>query len=174
MNRKAIVIAARTCLVMLVVAAIALLGLGLASLLLADPPEPGGWLRSVFGRVFAVTAIGGAVVLGTPAAVGLWAMAGAGADDATPALEHRARIAVSAVAAGTIAITVLVCLITGSVVVVLNVGLVALVALASIGLGGAAAMSPHRGRAVLAGITLVVVAGATMWFLGRAFVATGG
>ena len=174
MHRKALVIAARTSLVMLLVAALALLGLGLASLVLANSPEPAGWLRSVFGQVFAIIAVGGAVVLGTPAAIGLWAMAGAGADNVVPALDHRATLGLAAVAAATIAVTVLVCLFTGSVVAILNVGLVALVAVASVGLGGAASFSPHRGRAALAGVTLVAVAAATMWLLGRAFIGTGG
>src|SRR5262245_20742063 len=74
---RVLVIGSRTALVMLAIAAGAMLALGAVALLLVDPPEVDGWLRSVFGTVFGYMAIGMAAILGIPAGIGLWAMAGA-------------------------------------------------------------------------------------------------
>ena len=133
MNHKRFVIASRTMLLMLVIAAVAVLGLGLAALVLSDPPETTGWLRSVFGSVFGVVAVGLAAVLGVPSGVGLWAMAGATGQDVTPALPQPTRSAFGAIAIGTVAVTTLVLLVTGSAVTILNVGLLLLVGLGSLG-----------------------------------------
>jgi len=91
MNPKAILIASRTTLMMLLIAAAVLAGLGVFTLLRTDPPEVDGWLRTIFGKVFAVVAAFMAAILGVPAAIGLWAMAGATAEDAVPALPQAAR-----------------------------------------------------------------------------------
>lgn len=172
MHRRTFVIVSRTMLLMLVVAAVAVLGLGAASLLLGDSPEVDGWLRSVFGAVFGVVAILLAAVLGVPSGVGLWAMAGASADDALPALSPRPRMTVFAVAIVVVVLTALVLLITGSTVAILNVGLLGLVALFSLGLAGAASFSPHRGRAIAAAVVLVAVALGTLWVLANGFIWT--
>jgi hypothetical protein len=169
MNPKAVLIGSRTTLTMLLVAAAVLAGLGLFALLRTDPPEVEGWLRAVFGEVFGRVALALAAVLAVPSGIGLWALVGAGAEDAVPALTPGVRRALAVVAIGTVALTVLVCLATGSAVAVLNLGLIALVALASLGLAGAATLAPRRGRAILAGIVLVLVAAASLWVLSRAF-----
>jgi hypothetical protein len=171
MRRKRLVIVSRTMLVMLVVAAVVVLGLGLATLILIDPPEVGGWLRSIFGRVFAVVAIALAAVLGIPSGVGLWAMAGANAEDSAPALPKLAREILAGVAIATVVVTVIVLVVTGSAVAILNLGLIGLVALSALGLGGAVAFSPHRARAAASAVALVLVAVGTAWVL-RVFLAT--
>src|SRR4029078_5437396 len=133
-NRRALVIASRAVLLMLLVAALAVLGLGLAAVLLGGGPETEGWLRTIFGKVFAVIAAAMAAILGIPAAIGLWAMAGATAEDAVPALPARARQALVAVGIVTVAVTAVVLLMTGSAARILNLGLLGLVALATVGL----------------------------------------
>ena len=171
MNQKRYVIASRTMLLMLVVAAAVVLGLGLATLVLGDPPETSGWLRSVFGTVFAIVAIAFAAVLGIPSGVGLWAMAGATGPDVVPALPQSARLVLAAVGIGTVAVTAVVLLVTGSIVTILNVGLLLLVALGALGLAGAASYSPHRVRAVCSAVALVLVVLGTAWVM-RVFLAT--
>ena len=89
MHRTALVNASRLVLTMLLIAAVVLLGLAIAIQVLGDPPETEGWLRAAFGKVFGVVAVSLAAVLGIPAAVGLWAMAGSTAEDAVPALPFR-------------------------------------------------------------------------------------
>ena len=172
MHRRTFVIASRTMLLMLVVAAVAVLGLGAASLLLGDSSEVSGWLRTVFGAVFGVVAIVLAAVLGVPSGVGLWAMAGASAEDSIPALPPRPRMTVFAVAIVVVVLTAVVLLVTGSSVAILNLGLLGLVALFSLGLAGAASFSPHRGRAIASAVALVAVAVGTLWVLANAFIWT--
>lgn len=156
---------------MLVVAAGVLVALGIATLVLVDPPDvDGGWLRAVFGKVFGTVAIGLGAVLGVPSAMGLWAMSGATKEDAVPALPRPARRLSATVGVGTAVVTAIVLVVTGSAVAVLNVGLAGLVALASLGLAGAAAFSPHRWRAAASGVALVAVALGTLWLLGTAFI----
>jgi hypothetical protein len=102
-HRRALVIGSRTALLMLVIAALAILGLGVVALVRGGGPEVDGMLRTAFGRVFGVVAVGMAVVLGVPAGVGLWSMAGATADDAVPALGatgRRVLVGVAIVTAG--------------------------------------------------------------------------
>jgi hypothetical protein len=71
MSQRVLVNAARVVLVMLVVAGLAMAALGVIALLRSDTPEATGWLRAIFGRVFAVVAFGMAAVLGIPSAVGV-------------------------------------------------------------------------------------------------------
>ena len=173
MNHKRFVIVSRTMLLMLVIAAVAVLGLGLAAIVLSDPPETTGWLRSVFGGVFGVVAVGLAAVLGVPSGVGLWAMAGATGEDMEPALARPTRFAFGVIAVGTVAVTTFVLIATGSAVTILNIGLLLLVALGSLGLAGAVSYSPHRTRATVSAVALVLVVLATAWVL-RVFLATPG
>jgi hypothetical protein len=169
-RRKRLVLLARTTLIMLFIAGLVMLGLGVASLVLVDPPEVNGWLRHIFGRVFGVVAISLAAVLGIPSAVGLWAMAGARDPDAIPALGETPRRVLAGVAAVTIALTAVVLLVTGSAATILNIGLLGIVGLACFGLAGATSYSPHRARAILSGVALVLVAVGALWVLWNAFV----
>jgi hypothetical protein len=168
-HHRALVNGARTMLIMLLIAAVAVLALGLAAVLLGGGPEVEGWLRTIFGKVFAVVAGAMAAVLGIPAAIGLWAMSGSTADDAVPALPTWARQAAVAVAVVTVVVTILICLTSGSALAILNLGLIGLVTLSTLGLGGAATFSVHRVRAGLSAVALLVVAGGSLWVLVRAF-----
>ena len=171
-HHKALVVGARTMLLMLVIAALVVLGLGVVALIRGGGPEVDGWLRAAFGQVFGVVAVGMAAVLGVPAAAGLWAMAGANADDAVPALGAMPRRTLAGIAIATVAATGLAVLLDGSQVRILNLGVVGLVALALLGLAGAVSFSPHRGRAALAAAALLVVAIVTGWALVRVFLGT--
>jgi hypothetical protein len=170
MHRKRYVIASRTMLLMMLIAAISLIGLGILTLGRTDGPEVNGWLRSVFGQVFGTIAIGLGLVLGTPGAIGLWAMAGANREGAAPALEETPRRVLTWVGVATVIIAAVVLVVTGSSIVLLNIALVALVALASLGLAGAVAFSPHRGRAIFSGIAVCLVAVGTLKLLSAAFI----
>lgn len=167
--KKGWVWGARTALVMLFVAAIAVLALGLLAIVRNDSPETDGWLRYLFGRVFAVVGLGMAVVLGIPSAIGLWSMTGATKPGNIPALSPTVRQALPALAVATTGITALVALTTGRGPLLLDLGLIGIVALATLGLAGAVRFSPHRGRAILAGITLTIVSLGTLWILLQAF-----
>ena len=169
MNPKAVLIASRTTLTMLLVAAAVLAGLGVFALLRTDPPEVDGWLRAVFGGVFGVVALSLAAVLAVPSGLGLWALVGAGDDDSVPALPPGARTGLGVLAVATIVIAAIVCVATGSAVAVLNLGLVGLIGLASVGLAGASGLSRHRGRAIASAVALVLVAAGSLWVLYRAF-----
>jgi hypothetical protein len=169
MNPKAILIASRTTLTMLLVAAAVLAGLGVFALLRTDPPEVDGWLRAVFGGVFGVVALLLAAILAVPSGIGLWALVGAGDEDSVPSLADGARTGLGVLAVATTAIAAVVCVATGSAVAVLNLGLVALIGLASVGLAGASTMSRHRGRAIASAVALVLVAAGSLWVLYRAF-----
>jgi hypothetical protein len=76
------------------------------------------------------------------------------------------------VAIATVAVTAVVLILTGSVAAVLNLGLFALVAMASLGLAGAVNFSPHGGRAAVCAVALVLVAAGSAWLLSTAFVGT--
>jgi hypothetical protein len=169
MNRRGLVIASRTVLIMLLVAALVVLGLGVAILIFGDPPEVSGWLRAVFGQVFAYVAFGLAAILGIPSAIGLWAMAGATAEGAAPALPPVARQVLVAVAIIAVVVTAVVLFATGSAMTILNLGLLGLVALSCLGLAGGAAFSTHRWRAIVSGISLVLIVLGTAWVLNTAF-----
>ncbi len=170
MHRRPLVIASRTMLLMMLIAALALIGLGIFTLARTDAPEVDGWLRTIFGQVFGVIAIGLGVVLGAPGAVGLWAMAGATKDTAEPALAELPRKVLAGLGIGTVIVAAVILVVTGSAVVLLNLALVALVALASLGLAGAVTFSPHRGRAIVSGIALCLVSLGALRLLAAAFV----
>ena len=173
-HRRAAVNGARVALLMLFIASMALLGLGIAALVLGDPPEVSGWLRSVFGTVFGYMAIAMAVVLGAPAAVGVWAMAGANAPDATPALSRLGHRGAAALASLAVVATAVVMLAFGTGISFLDLAFVGIVALQSFGLAGAVSFSPHRMRAVLAGVALLLVTAGALWVLIRAYIAASG
>ena len=170
MTHKRLVYASRTVLIMLLVAALVVLGLGLGAVVLGDPPEVEGWLRTIFGKVFAVVAAFMAAILGIPAAIGLWAMAGATEEGTVPALPQPARQGLAILAVVAVVATAVILLVTGSAVTILNLGLLGLVALSTLGLAGAAYFSPHRGRAIFAGVALALIVLGTFWVLGVAFI----
>jgi hypothetical protein len=169
-HRKALVIGSRTALLMLFIAGLVILGLGLVAYIRNDEPQVDGWLRTIFGTVFAAVAVGMAAVLGIPSAVGLWAMAGATKGEAEPALSPVLRRTFILVALGTVVVSTIVVLATGSSLLILNLGLIGLIGLASLGLAGATSFSPHRWRAVLSGIAECVVAVGALWILAKAFI----
>ncbi len=162
-HRRALVLGSRTALVMLLVAAVALAALGLAVLAFGDPPEVTGWLRSVFGTVFGAMAVGIALVLGIPAAAGVWEMSGASTRDAAPALPPAMRRVMGGIAITALVIAGITVLALGDRVTILDVALVGLAALPTLGLAGALACSPHRGRALLAAAALSLVSAGIVW-----------
>jgi len=172
MSHRTRVNLSRTVLVMLLVAALVVLGLGAFIYLRgdADAQTIEGWLRTLFGKVFLVVAVGLAAVLGIPSAIGLYEMAGADKEGAVPALPEPARIAFPALAIGTTVVTAIVLFTTGSMVRILNLGLLGIVALGSLGLGGAIAYSPHRWRAIVSAVALVGFVVGTAWLLINAFI----
>jgi hypothetical protein len=174
MNLRAVVIASRTMLAMLLIAGLVVIGLGAATLILGDPPEVEGLLRAVFAQVFAVVAFGLGAILAIPGAVGLWAMAGATATDAAPALPRPVRIVLAGIALVVVVATVVICITAGSALPILNFGLIALVALAALGLAGAAYLSPHVGRAAVSGVALGFFVAGTSLVLFNAFIETPG
>jgi hypothetical protein len=90
-------------------------------------------------------------------------MAGATADDARPALGHRARMIVTGAAGATVAGVGIALLLSGRGPTLLDVVLTGLVALMALGLAGAAASSPHQGRARLSAGALVLVIALIAW-----------
>jgi len=165
MKRKSLVMASRTMLVMLAIAAVAMLGIGVVVVLRGDPPKPSGWLRSAFGQVFAAFALAMAALLGVPSALGLWAMAGASSDDAVPALTRPTRRILGGVAVATVVVAAVVIVWSLSVVAVVELALVGLVALGTLGLAGAISFSIHRWRAIGSAVALIVVSLGTAWML---------
>ncbi len=163
---RRVILVVRTMLVMLGVAAVVLLGLGLAALILGDGSRASTpattWLRDVFGNVFGVVAFAIAAALGVPAGIGLWALSGATGEDAVPALGQPARFLLLGAAAGLTGLTAVVLLVATDIAAVVDLGLIGLVAVSSFGLGGAAAFSPHFGRALAAAIALGLIAAATL------------
>jgi len=164
-HRRALVIGSRTALLMLLIAALVILGLGAVALLRGGGPEVHGWLRTLFGRVFGVVAVAMAAILGVPAGIGMAAMAGATADGAVPALGETTRRVVRWVAIGTVVVTAVAVLIGGSQMLIVNLGTAGLVALALLGLAGAVSFTPHRGRGLLSALALLAVAAGTLWVI---------
>jgi hypothetical protein len=164
-HRRALVIGSRTAMLMLLIAALAVLGLGILAAIRGGSPEVEGWLRVVFGKVFAVVAVAMAAVLGIPAAIGLAAMSGATTPEAVPALPRSPRLVVVGLAIATVAATALAILLGGTQSLLLNLGVAGLIALALLGLGGAVWFTPHRGRGWLATAALLAVAAGTLWIL---------
>jgi hypothetical protein len=169
-HRRALVIGSRTALLMLFIAGLVILGLGLVAYVRNDEPQVDGWLRTIFGTVFAAVALGMAAVLGIPSAIGLWAMSGATKGEVEPALSPSVRHVLVAVAVATLVFSAAVILVTGSSFLILNLGLIGLIALSSLGLAGAVDFSPHRGRAVLSGVSVVLVSVGALWVLAKAFI----
>jgi len=156
-HRRASINGARTALVMLLVAAAVLLALGVVALARADSPDTERWLRSLFGRVFGGVAVAMAAVLGLPGVIGLWAMAGATAEGAVPALSATARRLAAGAALVAVVVVAVSVLAGPSGPLLLGAGLIGIVALASGGLAGAANYSPHRVRAIVSAVAVVVV-----------------
>ncbi len=171
MHHNALVNAARIVLTMLLIAGVVMLGFAIAITVLGDPPEVQGWLRTIFGKVFAVVAVVMAGVLGIPSGIGLWSMAGANAEGAVPALDETPRRAFAGVAIAAVVATAVILIVTGSAVAILNIALLALVAMDSLGLAGAVSFSTHRGRAIVSAVALVLVILGAAWVLYNAFVA---
>lgn len=168
-RQHALVIGARTALVMLLIAGVALIGLGVVALWLVDPPEVDGLLRSVFGSVFGHMAIALGAIIGVPAMVGVWAMSGANAADATPAMSRDVARITTGIAITALILAAAVVLIAGSELRILDLALIGVVALPTLGLAGAVAFSPHRARAVVSAVALVVLAGGILWMLLQAY-----
>lgn len=152
---------------MILVAAVAVLVLGIVALVLVDPPEVSGWLRHAFGMVFGHMAIWIAAILGIPAAIGLWAMAGANEPDAIPARSPLLRRVITAIVAIALVGVGVFVLVGGRGVTLFDVGFLGLCALLVLGLAGAAAFAPRRGRAFLSAAAMVLVMAGIGWFVLR-------
>jgi hypothetical protein len=168
---RTLVIGARVALTMILVAGAAILALGLATLVLVDPSEWDGWLRSAFGAAFGYIALGMAAFLGLPSAIGVWALAGATAEDTVPALSLVARRVVVGVAIIVVIVVAAMILVGGRGATLLDLGVIGLVALLTLGLAGAAACSPHRARAIMSGAASVVVWVSITWFVATVAIA---
>jgi len=166
---RRLVLGARTALIMLLIAGVALFGLGVAALLLVDPPEVDGWLRSLFGTVFGYMAIAIGLIIGIPATLGVWAMSGANAEDAAPALSRNVHRLMTGIAIATLVGSAIVILIAGKELRLLDAALIGIVALPTLGLAGAVRFSPHRGRAIVSALALVVLAAGIGWLMLQAW-----
>ena len=164
-HRRALVIGSRTAMLMLLIAALAVLGLGILALVRGGGPEVEGILRTLFGKVFAFVAGAMAALLGIPAAIGMAAMAGATAEGAVPALSRTPRRVLVGVALATVGVAAIAVVTGGTASLLVNLGLLGLAALGLLGLAGAASFSPHRVRAILAAIALLAVAAGTLWVI---------
>lgn len=152
---------------MILVAAVVVLVLGVVAQLLVDPPEVSGWLRYAFGMAFGHMAIWIAAILGLPAAIGLWSMAGANEPDAIPALSPLLRrVIVATVAIALIGVAAFV-LLGGRGVTLFDVGFLGLCALLVLGLAGAAVHAPRRGRALLSAAVMILGLAGIGWFVAR-------
>jgi hypothetical protein len=166
-RHRRLVLGARTGLIMILVAALVVLGLGIAALMLVGPPDVSGWLRYAFGMAFGHMAVWIAAILGIPSAIGLWAMAGAAEPDAVPALPPTAgRI----IAGGAVVVLVglaLVVLVGGRGITVFDLAFLGLCALLTLGLAGAATFGPRRSRALVSAGALVLIIAGILWFVVR-------
>jgi hypothetical protein len=166
---RRLVLGARTALIMLLIAGVALVGLGVAALLLVDPPEVDAWLRSLFGTVFGYMAIAIGLIIGIPAMLGVWAMSGANAEGAIPALSRNVARLMTGIAIATLVGSAIVILVAGKELRLLDVALIGIVALPTLGLAGAVRFSPHRGRAIVSAVALVVLAAGIAWLMLQAW-----
>jgi hypothetical protein len=62
-------------------------------------------------------------------------------------------------------VTALAVVLGGSQVLIVNLGIAGLVALALLGLAGAVSFSPHRWRGILSALALLAVAAGTLWVI---------
>ena len=65
----------------------------------------------------------------------------------------------------TVVVTALAVVLGGSQVLIVNLGIAGLVALALLGLAGAVSFSPHRWRGILSALALLAVAAGTLWVI---------
>jgi hypothetical protein len=96
-------------------------------------------------------------------------MSGANADDATPALSRTTRRVMASLAISTIVVAGLVVLVAGDAIRLLDLALLGVVALPTLGLAGAVAYSPHRGRASVCALALLLIAVGILWLLLQAY-----
>ena len=82
-----------------------------------------------------------------------------------PALGLMTRRVITWIAVVTVAVTAIAVLTGGSQVLIVNLGIAGLVALALLGLAGATSFSPHRGRANLSALAVIAVAAGTLWVI---------
>jgi hypothetical protein len=165
---RRLVVGARMALLMILIASVVLFGIGIVALLLADPPEVDGWLRSLFGAVFGRMALAIAALLGIPSAIGVWAMAGATAPDAIPALGPTLGRVLVALAAVVVATMALIVVVGGRGATLLDLGFTGLAASLILGLCGAAVLSPHRLRAAISAAGMMLVMAGSIWFVAQA------
>lgn len=169
-GRRGIILASRMALVMLLIAGVALLGLGAAVLLRIEPQGADDLLRAIFGSVFGHMAIAIGFTIGIPAGVGVWAMSGVNAEGAVPALPRTVGRVLAGIAIATLVLAAVVMLAMGSGLRLLDIALIGVVALPTLGLAGAVAFSPHRGRAVVSAVALLILAVGIAWLLTQAYV----
>jgi len=166
-RRRRLVLGSRTALLMILVAAVAVLGLGLAVMWLFTPTETSGWLRYAFGMAFGHMAVWIAAILGIPSAVGLWAMAGAAEPDAVPALSPTAgRVIAGSVSVVLVSLAIFV-LVGGRGATLFDLAFLGLCALLLLGLAGAATFAPRRGRALLSAAVMAAMIAGIAWFAVR-------
>ena len=91
-----------------------------------------------------------------------------------PALPRKIHLLAAGTAVATTVASIIAVLATGSRISVIELGLVGVVALMNLGLAGAVAFSPHRGRSILSALALFLVAAGTLWVLVTVFVAIPG
>ena len=149
---------------MILVAAVVVLGLGIAALLLVDPPEVSGWLGYAFGMAFGHMAVWIAAILGIPSGIGLWAMAGAAEPDAVPALSPTAGRVIAGSATILLVGLAFFVLVGGRGVTIFDVAFLGLCALLTLGLAGAATFGPRRGRALVSAAVMVLIMAGIAWF----------
>jgi hypothetical protein len=94
-------------------------------------------------------------------------MAGATAEDAVPALPGVLRRTTVSIAVVVVVAFAFVILTSGRGATLIDLGLIGLVALLTLGLAGAVHFSPHRGRAVLALVAMVLVLAGSTWFVAQ-------
>jgi len=119
--------------------------------------------------VFGYMAIAIGLMIGIPAMLGVWAMSGANAEGATPGLSRNVARLMTAIAIATLVGSAIVILIAGKELRLLDVALIGIVALPTLGLAGAVRFSPHRGRAIVSALALAVLAVGIGWLMYQAW-----